>query len=164
MHRQKQHSTDFLFSFLLLITFALFALVLAGTGALVYQNSIQSLDENYTSRTAVSYVAEKIRQYNSEGLISLSEVEGLPALKLSSDEDAGTAASTYIYFYDGHLCELLVRAETTPLAAMGTELVELSAFTMEPEGSLLRVTALSPDGGELSLLIHPVDMEETILR
>ncbi len=159
MHRQKQHSTDFLFTFLLLIAFALFALVLAGTGALVYQNSIKSLDENYTSRTAVSYVAEKIRQYNAEGLVSLSEVEELPALALSSDEDAETATCTYIYFYDGYLCELLVRAETTPQAAMGTALVELSDFTIEWEGTLLRVTALSPEGEEMSLLIHPVDGE-----
>ncbi|MCC8052202.1 MAG: DUF4860 domain-containing protein [Clostridiales bacterium] len=159
MYRKKQHSTDFLFSFLLLITFALFALVLAGTGALVYQNSIESLDENYTSRTAVSYVAEKVRQYNSEGLVSLSEVEGIPALRLSSDADADTATCTYIYFYEESLCELLVRAETTPQAAMGTPLVELSDFTIEQAGELLRVTAVSPDGEEMSLLIHPVNAE-----
>ncbi len=159
MYRKKQHSTDFLFSFLLLITFALFALVLAGTGALVYQNSIESLDENYTSRTAVSYVAEKVRQYDSEGLVSLSEVEGIPALRLSSDEDADAATCTYIYFYQESLCELLVRAETTPQAAMGTPLVELSDFTIEQVGELLRVTAVSPDGEEMSMLIHPVNAE-----
>ncbi|MCD7765457.1 MAG: DUF4860 domain-containing protein [Lachnospiraceae bacterium] len=154
MYRRKQHNTDFLFSFLLLITFAMFALVLAGTGALVYRNSIESLNENYTSRTAISYVAEKVRQSNSEGLISLSSVEEIPALKLSSDEDAETATCTYIYFYDGSLCELFVRSETIPEAAMGTALVELSDFTMEWDGALLRVTAVSPDGEEMAMLIN----------
>ncbi|MCC8045111.1 MAG: DUF4860 domain-containing protein [Clostridiales bacterium] len=156
MYRKKQHSTDFLFTFLLLITFALFALILAGTGALVYQNSVSSLEENYTSRTAVAYVAEKVRQYDSEGLISFSSVEGIPALALRSDDSAKTATCTYIYYYDGSLCELFVREETTPTASMGTALVELSDFTIEQDESLLRVTAVSADGEELSMLIHAV--------
>ncbi|MCD7744822.1 MAG: DUF4860 domain-containing protein [Lachnospiraceae bacterium] len=158
MYRKKQHSTDFLFTFLLLIIFAIFALVLAGTGALVYQNSISSLDENYTSRTSIAYVAEKVRQYDSEGQVSLSSVEGLPALKLSSGAEAETATCTYIYYYDGSLCELYVREETTPAAAMGTALVELSDFTIEQDGSLLRVTAVSPEGETMTELIHTVDI------
>ncbi|MCD8011918.1 MAG: DUF4860 domain-containing protein [Lachnospiraceae bacterium] len=158
MYRRKQHSTDFLFTFLLLITFAIFALVLAGTGALVYQNSISSLDENYTSRTSIAYVAEKVRQYDSEGQVSLSSVEDIPALKLLSDEEAETATCTYIYYYDGFLRELFVREETTPTAAMGSALVELSDFTIEQDGSLLRVTAISPEGESMSELIHPTDI------
>ncbi|MCD8346804.1 MAG: DUF4860 domain-containing protein [Lachnospiraceae bacterium] len=158
--RQKQHSTNTLFTFLLLLVFALFALLLASTGAVVYQNSVASLDENYTSRTAVAYVAEKIRQYDSEGQISFSQVEDIPALALHSAEDASAATVTYIYFYDGSLCELYVREETTPAAAMGTAMVELSDFTIEQEQSLLRVTAVSTEGEEMSLLIHPVSIEK----
>ncbi|MCD8074485.1 MAG: DUF4860 domain-containing protein [Lachnospiraceae bacterium] len=157
--RQRQHSTNTFFTFLLLLAFALFALLLAGTGAVVYQNSVASLEENYTSRTAVAYVAEKIRQYDSDGQISFSSVEDLPALALHSALDASAATITYIYFYDGSLCELYVREETTPTAAMGTAMVELSDFTIEQEKTLLRVTVVSTEGEEMSLLVHPVSIK-----
>ncbi|MCD8395609.1 MAG: DUF4860 domain-containing protein [Lachnospiraceae bacterium] len=158
--RQKQHSTSSLFTFLLLLVFALFALLLAGTGAVVYQNSMASLDENYTSRTAIAYVSEKVRQYDSEGQISFSSVEDIPALALHSAADASADTVTYIYFYDGSLCELYVREETVPTAAMGTAMIELSDFTIEQEQNLLRVTAISTEGEEMSLLIHPVSIED----
>ncbi|MCC8101229.1 MAG: DUF4860 domain-containing protein [Clostridiales bacterium] len=158
--RQKQHSTNTLFTFLLLLVFTLFALLLAGTGAVVYQNSVASLDENYTSRTAIAYVAEKIRQYDSEGQISFSSVEDIPALALHSEANATTATITYLFFYDGSLCELYVREETTPTVLMSTAIVELSDFTIEQDENLLRVTAISTDGKEMSLLIHPVNVED----
>ncbi|MCD7814292.1 MAG: DUF4860 domain-containing protein [Lachnospiraceae bacterium] len=157
--RQKQHSTNTFFTFLLLLAFALFALLLASTGAVVYQNSVASLEENYTSRTAIAYVAEKIRQYDSDGQISFSSVEDLPALVLHSASNASAATVTYIYFCDGSLCELYVREETTPTAAMGTAIVELSDFIIEQEKTLLRVTVISTEGEEMSLLIHPVSIE-----
>lgn len=49
-----RHTADTLFAVLLLLTFSLFAFLLAGTGAAVYKNSASYLEENYTSRTAVA--------------------------------------------------------------------------------------------------------------
>lgn len=158
LKQPKRHATDTLFTFLLLLSFCLFTMVLSGMGAAVYKNSSAHLEENYTSRTAVAYVTEKVRQHNTAGSIFLSEVEGIPALALR-DTIENSDFLTYVYFYENHLCELMTRAENTPTAQMGTPLVELSSLDIRladhsQDSSLLRVTAVSPEGNTLSAILH----------
>ncbi|MDY3249086.1 MAG: DUF4860 domain-containing protein [Candidatus Choladocola sp.] len=158
---RKRHQADSLFTFLLLLIFALFTLVLAGTGGAVYKNGVTHLNENYTSRTAIAYVSEKVRQHDSSNDVFLTSVEDLPALGLRDAFD-GETFLTYIYFYEGCLRELFVREDTVPTASSGTRIVDLSSFTVEnpgttepaDAGSLFRVTAVSPEGDALSLFIH----------
>ena len=156
-----RHQADSLFTFLLLLIFALFTLVLAGTGGAVYKNGVTHLNENYTSRTAIAYISEKVRQHDSRNDVFLTSVEDLPALGLRDAFD-GETFLTYIYFYDGCLRELFVHENTVPMASSGTKIVELSSFTIENDGmngqtdtgSLFTVTAVSPEGDALSLFIH----------
>lgn len=155
--KSKHHSSDEMFTFLLLLIFCIFTLILAGMGASVYQNSASHLDENYTSRTAVSYVSEKIRQHDIFDSITLTELENIPALCLSQTiEDEPFV--TYIYYFDGALRELFIRQSTLPQAASGTSIVELTSFTMEEcssDGTLYKITACSKNGRNASVLIHP---------
>jgi hypothetical protein len=160
--KPRRHSIDTLFVFLLLLLFALFSLVLAGMGAAVYRSGVAHLNENYTSRTAIAYVSEKVRQHDESGAVFASDVEGIPALALRETTGSGSYL-TYIYYYEGSLRELFVREETVPAAAMGSSLVELSDFSVDftsdvgksGDQALLTVTAVSPDGTSMSLLIHP---------
>lgn len=149
----KHHMADSFSAFMLLLVFSIFTLLLAGTGAAVYKNSAAKLDENYTSRTAVAYVSEKLRQHDTAGAVSFTEVDGCNALALLEDVD-GESFVTYIYFYDGALRELFMRASSQPSAALGTAIVELADFSIEQENMLLRVSAVSPDGTEHSILLH----------
>lgn len=155
--RLKQHSADSMFSFFLLLIFCMFTLLLAGMGASVYRNSTSQLDENYTSRTAVAYVSEKIRQHDCSDCISLTEIDGVPALCLSEvieDEQF----STYIYYFDGALRELFIRSSMKPQISNGISIVELESFFMEEvssSGTVYAITACSKNGKELSVLIHP---------
>lgn len=157
--RQKKHSIDSLFSFLLLLIFCLFTLMLSGMGSTIYRNGTAYLNENYSSRTAVAYVAEKVRQHDGAGDVFLASVntaeEELPALALR-DTIEGNDFLTYVYFYDNALCELMVQEARTPEAAMGSRIVELSALTIEPVPGmdLLSVTAVGEEGNTLSELVH----------
>lgn len=155
MHlKQKRHSIDSLFTFLLILVFTMFTLILAGMGATVYRNSAAHLDENYTSRTAISYVAEKIRQHDRTDNIALTDLDGIPALVLS-DTIEGEEFLTYIYFYDNSLCELFIRKDYEPSADMGSRLVSLSDFSItQTAPQLFTVCAVSPEGNELSMIIH----------
>lgn len=152
---KPSHSIQSVFPLLLLLIFCLFALVLSGTGAIVYKNSAAQLEENYTSRTAISYISEKIRQHNRYEPVELSELDGIPALKLKENIGQETYA-TYIYFYDQALRELFIHEHTEASASMGTVLVSLSALEFQPlaDKQLLSVTAVSPDGNEVSIMIH----------
>lgn len=153
--RQENHSIDSLFAFLLLLTFSLFTLMLVGMGSSIYRNGTVSLEENYTSRTATAYVAEKIRQHNTSGEIFLTTVEGLPALGFL-DTIENERYLTYVYFYDGALCELFIEEGRTPQAALGSRIIELSSLKIDavPGTQLLSVTAVSENGNELTQLMH----------
>jgi hypothetical protein len=153
--QKRQHSYDWLFSFLLLMMFAGSALILILLGSHIYQNGVTHLDENYTVRTAVAYVSEKVRQNDVSGDISLQELEGIPALQLTENIDDNTYF-TYIYFWNGALRELFLGADTTPSLTMGSTVVELTDFTITiPEEGFFRVTAVSDSGRSLSVLLHP---------
>lgn len=159
--KAKKHSMDTLFTFLLLLVFALFSLLLTAMGSAVYRSGVKHLNENYTSRTAIAYVSEKVRQHDGAGDIFLTEVEEIPAIGFR-DEIENNAFITYVYYWEGALRELFIRADNTPLAAMGNSIVELESFEIalpdkasENTANLLRVTASGHDGDQLFVLIHP---------
>ncbi len=152
------HTADSLFSFLLLLVFSLFTLLLSGTGAAVYRNSASHLDENYTSRTAIAYISEKVRQHNSSGDILFSEIDGTEAL-VFHDTIEGESFLTYVYYNDGALRELFLRESSQPDTSMGSRIAELSDFSFRKEevpgtSPLISVTARAGDGDSLSVLLH----------
>jgi hypothetical protein len=129
MNQKTRHTFDSFFTFLLLLVFALFTLLLCAMGSSIYRNGVAHLNENYTSRTAIAYLSEKVRQHDSSEDIFLTEVESIPAIGFA-DEIDGASFVTYVYFYDGALRELFVRKDTTPLADMGNRIVELAGFEL----------------------------------
>ena len=54
--KKSSHVFDTLFAFFLLIAFLLFSLLLSGVGSVIYQKGTDSLNENYTTRTALAYL------------------------------------------------------------------------------------------------------------
>lgn len=97
--KPTRHSIDTLFTFLLLLSFLLFSLLVAGTGSMVYQNGTDSLNKNYTSRMALSYLAEKLRQHDHTDGVNVRELDNIPSLVLYEEQN-GTHYCTYLYFYD----------------------------------------------------------------
>lgn len=152
--KQRNHVSDVPFSFLLLLIFTLFTMMLAGTGAAVYKNSAAHLNENYTSRTAIAYISEKIRQHNATGSIYLSDIEGTDALVLK-EEIEEEIYLTYIYYYDHALCELFIREHTEPKLLSGSRIIDLEELSFESAfPHMLCVTAVSPEGHALSAMIR----------
>ena len=117
---------------------------------MVYQNGIDSLNKNYTSRMALSYLAEKLRQHDHTDGVNVRELDDIPSLVLYEEQN-GTHYCTYLYFYDGALRELFTQASNVPSADMGTAITELSGFTFSVESA--------PDGSESVLLITVTDTE-----
>lgn len=158
--KPRNHSIDSLFSFLLLLTFSLFTLMLAGMGSTIYRSGTEYLDENYTSRTAIAYISEKVRQHDQADSVFLTSVEDLPALAFRDMIDDASFL-TYVYFHDGALRELFIPEGRTPNADMGNRIVALSDFTIEAvsengsdSSNMLSASAVSEKGNELSVLIH----------
>ena len=153
---RQRHAVSGLFSLILLLLFAFSTLSLVLLGSRIYKNGVSHLNRNYTTRTAVAYVTEKIRQHDEADNIRLADLDGIPAL-LMKDEIDGDTFLTYIYFYDGALRELFVRGSTASSPEMGSRIVVLDDFSVTPVPDLadtLLVQAVGEDGHSLETAVH----------
>ena len=144
---RQRHSISGLFTLILLLMFAFSTLSLVLLGSRIYRNGISFLNRNYTTRTAVAYVTEKIRQHDEEDCVFLSELDGIPALLLK-DEIDGDTFFTYIYFYDGALRELFMRSSSDPSPDMGSRIVVLDDFSVTASPELQDTLLIRAAGGE----------------
>lgn len=71
---EQVHITDLLFSLGLLCLFTISSLTVLLIGAHVYKQTALDMKTNYTTRTALTYVAEKVRQHDSGHLQSPLEL------------------------------------------------------------------------------------------
>lgn len=127
-------------------------------GSSVYHKTAQASAENYTSRTALSYVAHQVRHCDRTGGIEVGEFHGADALLLyQTFAGDDTRYVTQLYYYDGYLRELFTEEGVTldpdagiPLIAMRSMLI-----TESPEGQFITVHITSEDGEQGSLALAP---------
>ncbi len=142
--------TDFLFTLVLFCVFAVSALGLVITGVNVYGRTVSSMEQNYTSRTALSYVAEKIRQNDTAG--SVKTADNILCLSQISENEEYVL---YIYEHEGFLMELLTRPELPFDPDAGQEILEVSGFSVsEKSDGLLEISAEEKQEGTVSLYLH----------
>lgn len=155
MKQEKHFIVDVLFVLALFGVFAVSALVLVTIGADVYQHTVQDMTGNYETRTAVSYLTEKIRQNDiaspdGENTAYLTTLDGEPALMLTQDID-GDTYSTYLYLHRGYLKELFIKQDSSvggnSLDA-GVKIIELESFQPEQITPQLLSIAMTTKQGE----------------
>lgn len=154
--KRQRHSVGGLFTLSLLLMFAFSTLVLVLLGSRIYRNGVSHLDRNYTTRTALAYVTEKIRQHDEKDSVSFSELDGIPALFLKDTID-GDSFFTFVYFYDGALRELFVHSSTSPSPEMGSKIVSLDDFSVSAVPGMddtVRIFAVGEDGQCLESCVH----------
>ena len=64
---KRRHMIDFLFPVALFFVFALSALALILLSAGIYQSTTETSSLQYTARTALAYIGEKIHQNDENG-------------------------------------------------------------------------------------------------
>ena len=79
MERQK-HMVDKMFLILLFATFAVCAFTLIMVGANVYSHTASAMNDNYEKRIDISYVTEKIKQWDEQNSISIGTFHNKTAL------------------------------------------------------------------------------------
>lgn len=65
--RQKNHVIDLLFPIAVLFVFAISSFLVLVLSAHIYSSQTQKMNTGYTVHTSLAYVAEKIRQNDSDG-------------------------------------------------------------------------------------------------
>jgi len=125
---------DMVFVLALLVLFAATAFALVLIGAKHYRQVTNDMTTNHDRRTTASYLAEKIRQSDTEGAISLCTIQGTPALSILTTEEDVTYI-TYIYLYDDYLRELVVTENSVFSLSGGQPIIAIRdiQFSMENE-------------------------------
>ena len=161
MRQERSFIVDALFVLALFGVFAVSAFILITIGADVYQHTVQDMTNNYETRTAVSYITEKVRQNDAiasdtENAATISTLNEAPALKLTQEID-GQLYDTYLYIYDGHLKELFTQRYNSlggNALEAGVNIMELEAFKMEQVSSgLLSVEVTTAHGNPFRFYI-----------
>lgn len=161
MKQERHFVVDILFVLALFGVFAVSALVLVTIGADIYQHTVNDMNTNYDSRTAIAYITEKIRQSDcvlSDGTpaVSIGTLEQTPALILTDELD-GEYYCTYLYLHDGWLRELYMRQGAylgDNMEDAGKNILELESLSYEQATpNLLRVTMCMPDGNTKALAL-----------
>lgn len=151
--KQKHHTTDFLFILTLFGLLTLCSLCVMGFGLGIYRNTAAAMEENSQVRTSLTYVAEKLRQNDREGGVSLGEIDNTPALILHTNHN-DVPYCTYIYFYQGGLRELMTRESEEPAPYSGQIITEAEDFQILPvNGRLYECILRDTQGKETSIYV-----------
>lgn len=125
---QKRHVIDFIFPVALFFVFAVSSLIVVLLATRIYKSTTEESQEQYTSRTALSYITEKIRQNDETDTVSVGKLDNGDCLILKSQ---GSDYTTYIYEHDGALKELSVKDGTNPSPTAGELILEVDSFQAE---------------------------------
>ena len=154
--KENRHIIDILFVISLFCLFVVSAVFLISIGARIYSKNITNLDSNFSSRTAVAYITEKIRQSEEFGNIEVGDFQGCPCVFIDSSYN-DTEYRTCIYEYEGVLTELLTRKDTELSCDAGQPIIEVSEFSpSKPQPNLLNFKITTTDNMhyDFNVMLH----------
>lgn len=140
LDNRRSNKIDGVFVIALFTMFAITAFLLILIGARQYQHTADTMDANYESRTISSYLTEKLRQNDSQGMVQISELESTQALAIKTVENDITYV-TYIYYYKEALREIVVNEQSVFSLDSGQEIIKTGGFNAElMNENLLKIT------------------------
>ena len=150
---RRGNRMNVLFTSLLFLVFILCALFTVLIGSRVYENITERSNRNFTGTTALSYIANKVRQGDRENMAEVREIEGTPVLVLGQEVN-GTRYETWIYYRDGSVMELFSNPESGLTLKDGLQTLECDGLELSMEDRLLTVKTLGEGGGSLRLYLR----------
>ena len=154
-NRTEKHEIDSVFVLLLFTLFAGCILMVLLLGASSYEGIVTRDGQAYDARTGVQYIAAKLRHGDEAGSVQVGsfadrtdrDADEIPTLYLRLDA-GGEFFYTKIYYYDGYIRELLCPDTIALNPESGQEVLAAASFSVEQDGSLIRVVIGEEDGQE----------------
>ncbi len=136
----QRHMIDILFVLSLFCVFAVSSVLLILFGADIYKKTVQQMEDNYTSRTSIAYITEKIRQSDVEHAIKIISQNDTQILMLTNVIN-DIPYATSLYEYDGYLYELFARTDLELPLDAGQPVMELHSLSFSQiKQNLLEIT------------------------
>lgn len=153
MKKREQQSISGLAALVLFAVFAVGAVSVLLSGANAYKRLTVRDLHAYETRTAVQFVANKVRQAPSAAAVSLDTFGDADALVIRQKVEEQTYL-TRVYCYDGWLMELFTAADGTFLPEDGERILPMESLRLSREESLLTVVLTDDDGTERELRLQ----------
>jgi hypothetical protein len=152
MNRQvNKHRIDTVFVLVVFVVFAASVLMVLMLGGDIYKNTTILTSDGYDERTVLSYIWAKVKHSDAAGSIFLDEYEDIIMLVFEHEDIYGRLRLTLIYYIDGWLYELNMRAAVFPGLAAGQRIIRTMPLHFDDAGDgLIRATV---DGR--CVLIYP---------
>ncbi len=148
---ERSRSADTVFALVLLTLFAVLSFFLVLIGGNAYRSTVARMDRNNQLRTTVSYIANKVRANGKEA--ELKTVNGVSVLALK-ERTQDAAYVTYIYDYNGFLCEFY-GAETDLFSPDdGEALTQSAGVSFAEYDGVLTIRAEQSEGAPVELSIR----------
>jgi len=135
-------------NFILLTVFCVFALcilLVLLTGADVYRRMTDRQEEHFDRRTAVQYIATRVRQGDAANLIKVEDFGGYSALVIGEEID-GQQYCTRVYCCDGYIRELFTAANGNFSPEDGERILKAEQVNFDLNDSVLTVDIVLADG------------------
>lgn len=145
--RREKSIVDILFLLALFAVFMVSALFIILFGAKIYKSTVNNMENNFTHRTSLSYVTEKVRQHDYDNGIEVSEYNGTP-LFIFNQFYNGNSFSTYLYAHEGYLKEQTINSEYDFIPENGQSILKINSFTADLITDSLYKCEIENDTGE----------------
>lgn len=140
--------------------FFIFSIGIVLFGCHIYRSVVYASDQNYTQRTALSFLVNKARSGDTVDGIWLEQFGDGDAVVLRED---GSTYQTRLYCCNGFLCELYCEPDAGLLPEDGSIILPLASLTARREGSLLHLTVQEKDGSVYEVsLCHRCGFDEEV--
>jgi hypothetical protein len=142
----KRRLSDLLMVLVLFAVYATGAVTLAAIGSNTYKHTTEAMQADYDTRTGVLYIAEKVRQNDVGGALSLREFGDSTALVLT-EQITGKGYQTWIFVSGGQLCEIMIAPDAVLDTAQTQRIMPMQdmQLSLDSQG-LLEVSLLAPSG------------------
>ena len=128
--RLRKHNIDIMFLMVLFLIFTFSAVSVLLMAVNSYRSVVFANETNANARTATAYIREEVRQHDSEGAVSVGEIDGIKCIQMSE----GSEYSLYIYEYGGCLMELEAKDGAGATADFGNKILEINDMEIKQNG------------------------------
>ena len=114
---------------LLFLFYAGSALLLGVLGVHSYSRTVTVLQEGFSERSGILYIAQKVQQGDIAGGVRLDRYQDNDALVLI-EQETGQGFEDWIFIQDGYLCELLISSGDEVNPAQAQRIMPMKALVI----------------------------------
>lgn len=163
----NRHRMDGVFVLLLFAVFAGSVLLVLLFGASSYEKLVKRDNDAYNQRTGISYIAAKLRHYDSKDCIyvgSFSDMSDVTKDEINTIylklEAEGEVYYTKIYYYDGYLREVLCVGEGDISPEYGSCILAAKGLVVRKNGKFITIGITNDDGSFCEYEYWPRSQQE----